>query len=506
MDFVGEQINLMLGSYLPNLLGGFVILIVGWLTATVLSNAVRSVLKRTTVDNRLTKWVLGEESQQKIEIEKWIALVVFYVIMLFVLVGFFETIRLNEVISPLNSLLDQIVTFIPRLIGAGVLLVIAWFVGTFLRLVITRVLRIMQLDTRVSAGLDDKNEQVLPVSRVIGDGVYWLVFLVFLPAILEALGLQGLLVPVQGLLDEVLSYIPNLFAAGLILAVGWFVARVLQRMVSSFLIALGIDRIGQNVGLNNVLGVKGLSRMIGYIVYVLVFIPILISALDTLALDAVTVPATNMLNELLAALPQIFAATLVLFVSYVVGRIGAGITAGFLARIGFNSVLRWIGLGREYGADDRSNPSDVVGYIVLTATLLFASVEAFELVGFHELAGLVNDFIRFAGQVLLGTAVFGAGLYISQFVATVIRRSGAEQSSILALAARISILVLAGAMSLRQMGIAQDIVNLAFGLMLGAVSVAVALAFGLGGKDVAARELEGILDSLRSKKSSHPQE
>ena len=117
------------------------------------------------------------------------------------------------------------------------------------------------------------------------------------------------------------------------------------------------------------------------------------------------------------------------------------------------------------------------------------------------LADLVAEFTVFAGQVILGLIVFSIGLYLANLAAKTVRASGTTQAGLLALAARISILVLAGAMSLRQMGLANEIINLAFGLLLGAIAVAVALAFGLGGREVAARELEEWLQSLRSKNS-----
>jgi hypothetical protein len=68
------------------------------------------------------------------------------------------------------------------------------------------------------------------------------------------------------------------------------------------------------------------------------------------------------------------------------------------------------------------------------------------------------------------------------------------------MAARVSILVLAGAMALGQMGVASDIINLAFGLLIGAIAVAVALAFGLGGREIAGRELDKWLDSVRTRR------
>jgi len=66
---------------------------------------------------------------------------------------------------------------------------------------------------------------------------------------------------------------------------------------------------------------------------------------------------------------------------------------------------------------------------------------------------------------------------------------GSPSSGVLAQAARVAILVFVGAMALQQMGVATDIVVLAFGLVLGAIAVAVALAFGLGGRDVAAEQI-----------------
>jgi len=135
------------------------------------------------------------------------------------------------------------------------------------------------------------------------------------------------------------------------------------------------------------------------------------------------------------------------------------------------------------------------------AIMLFAAIEASRLLGFVLLADLVTQFTAFAGQVILGLIIFAIGLYLANLAAKTVQASGAAQASLLALAARVSILVLAGAMALRQMGLANEIINLAFGLLLGAIAVAVALAFGLGGRELAAREVEGWLQSIKSERS-----
>ncbi|HEX3247474.1 MAG TPA: hypothetical protein VHX16_18860, partial [Chloroflexota bacterium] len=103
---------------------------------------------------------------------------------------------------------------------------------------------------------------------------------------------------------------------------------------------------------------------------------------------------------------------------------------------------------------------------------------------------LLAELIQLGGQILLGLIIFAVGLYLANLAEDVIRSSGTSNAELLSTAARVAILVMAGAMALRQMGLANEIVNLAFGLLLGAIAVAAAIAFGFGGRDLAARQLE----------------
>jgi hypothetical protein len=495
-----EQMAQLAGGYVPNLIAALAILVVGWLVALILSAIVRGVLRRTTLDDRLARWVMGEEAARGIEVERQIGRGVYYLIMLFVLIAFFQTLGLTIITEPLNRLLIQVFQYAPRLLGAGLLLLIAWIVASALKLVISRVLSAAKIDERLGSGAGLEEEKRVPLAQTIGNAVYWLVFLLFLPAVLGALELQGLLEPVQGMINQILGFLPNIFAAGLILAVGWLVARIVQQIVTNLLAAVGADRLSERVGLAPVLGEQKLSGLLGLVVYVLVLIPVLIAALNALALEAITQPASNMLNVILEALPAIFAATLVLVIAYVVGRVVAGLITSLLTGVGFNAILARLGLGKEPSEGERT-PSEIVGYLVLVAIMLFAAIEASRLLGFVLLADLVAQFTAFAGQVILGLIIFAIGLYLANLAARTVQASGAAQAGLLALAARVSIMVLAGAMALRQMGLANEIINLAFGLLLGAIAVALALAFGLGGREIAAREVEHWLQSIKSERS-----
>ena len=417
--------------------------------------------------------------------------------MLFVLVAFFQTLGLTLITQPLNQLLIQVFEYTPRLLGAGLLLLLAWILASVLRLVVSRALNAAKIDERFGGQVGLEDEERVPLTKTLADAVYWLVFLLFLPAILNALALEGLLEPVQGMIGKVLGFLPNIFAAALLLALGWFVARVVQRIVTNLLVAAGADRLSERVGLAPVLGKQRLSGLLGLVIYVLILIPVLTAVLDALALEAVTRPATNMLDTILGALPAIFGAALLVAVAYVVGRVMAGLIANLLAAAGFNGILARLGLGEEPAEGERT-PSEIVGYLVLVVIMLFASIEAFRMLGFGSAAELVTQFTGFAAQVILGLIILALGLYLANLAARTIQTSRATQARLLALAARAAILVLAGAMALRQMGLANEIVNLAFGSLLGAIAVAAALAFGLGGREIAAQELQNWLKSARS--------
>ncbi|RMF65008.1 MAG: hypothetical protein D6742_13670, partial [Cyanobacteria bacterium J069] len=259
------------------------------------------------------------------------------------------------------------------------------------------------------------------------------------------------------------------------------------------------------------------------IVYVLILIPTAIAALQALGIQAISDPAIAMLNDILTALPRIFTAALLLVVFYVIGRFIADLVTNLLTSFGFNHVFEWLGLpiqtapavtqppsppydatpGGEptvvqpTAALPRRTPSEIVGIIALVGIMLFAAVASAEVLQFQQLTAIVNGILAVAARVLVGVIVFGVGLYLANLAFNLIAGSGGRQARILAQAARIAIIALVSAMALQQMGIATDIVALAFGLLLGAIAVALAIAFGLGGRDVAAEQLREWIASFK---------
>jgi hypothetical protein len=236
---------------------------------------------------------------------------------------------------------------------------------------------------------------------------------------------------------------------------------------------------------------------------VLILIPTATASLDALAIPAVSGPATAMLDRILTALPQIFTASLILVAGFVVGRFTGQLVARLLAGIGFDGIFRWLGMPdladaavSAPGAPSRS-PSEVLGVVTLVGILLFASVAATNVLALPALTEVMQGLLKLFGQILSGLVVFAVGLYLANLAAQLVGSSGGPQALLLARTSRVAIVIFTGAMALQQIGVAPSIVNLAFGLLLGSVAVAAAVAFGLGGREVAAEQLRHWIRASR---------
>lgn len=530
-----DEIIRNLSLFVPQILGAIAILVIGIIIAYIAASVTKALLKRTNIDNKLAGWVTGRQGADDApQIEEWISGAVFWLIIIFTVVAVLNTLNLQGVSAPLNNFLSQITSFLPKLFGAAILLGVAWLLATIVKLVTTRALRVMRLDERLNQQVESPPSRPgEPPSRptnqfsladTIGNALYWFIFLLFLPAILDSLGLQGTLQPVQQLLNNILGILPNIFAAVLIGAVGWLVAQVVRRIVTNLLAASGADQIGARFGLSQTPGSQSLSWILGTIVYVSILIPTAIQALDALKISAISAPAIAMLNQIVNAIPKIFTAGVILIAAYVLGQFLSDLVTNILTSIGFNNVFQWLGLPTPRASrtttvtivperpEDSSagqgttlqpstnltrTPSEIIGIIVLIGVMLFATIAATNVLQIEALTAIISGIVVVSGQILAGLIIFAVGLYLANLAFNLITSSGSRQSRLLGQTARIAIIALVSAMALQQMGIASDIVNLAFGLLLGAIAVAIALAFGLGGRDIAATQVREWLSSFK---------
>jgi len=471
-----------LGKTLPSLVGSLAILLVGWFVALAIRAAIRRGLGVLRLNERLRA-----SAESSMDVEGGTAAAAYYLVLLVVLLAFFNTLDLALVSSPLEALVGRVFAFVPKLVAAAVLLLIAWVLAMIVRGIVTKALAATTFDEKLSAGAGMR-----PISDSAGHVLYWLIFLLFLPAILGTLQLEGLLQPVQDMVRQILAMLPNIFAAGIIGVVGWWVAKIVRELSVNLLATAGVDRLGDRVGLQ---GTLTLSGLIGLVFYILILVPALIAALQALQIEAISAPATRMLGQLMAAIPNIFAAAIILAVAFFLAQLVSTLASGLLGGMGFDVLPAKLGLGRAF--ETGATASVLAGRVIAFFIMLFATVEAANRLGFEQVSRLVSMFIKFGSDVLLGVAIIAVGFWLATLAYDAILRIHGDGARTVAGVARFALLGLILAMGLRAMGLADDIVNLAFGLTLGSVAVAVALSFGLGGREAAGRQMEYWLRRLR---------
>ena len=463
------------------ILAAVAILIIGWIIALIVAAGIKKGLEKLGTNQRLSA-ATGHRSN----VENIVSRVVFWLILVIAVIGALNVLNLTSVSGPFSNMVQQFLLFIPQLLAAVAVGFIGWIVANLVKVGLQKLLDRTQLDEKLSA-----EAGVSPISQNISDIVYWLILLLFLPIVLSILGLHGLLIPIQNMVNDVISFLPNLFIAAVIVFAGYILAKIIRGIVEGLLHSLNVQAQVEKIGMFKNANV---SQVIGSFVFAIVIITALIIAFEALGVAAISQPATAMLHEVMHAIPNIIAAGLILILAYVVSRFVAKLIADVLSGTGVDDIPAKLDVQRFLG---ETKVSCLVGYLIVFFTMLFAVSEAANRLGFDQISLLIAMFIQFGASILLGAVILVIGFWLANIVANVVQRGQYNSSRWLGNLVRVLIMGLVIAMGLRAMGIADSIVNLAFGLTLGAVAVAFALAFGLGGRQPAERLLTGLIDKCQ---------
>lgn len=458
------------------------ILLVGWIIALIIAAGVKRLLQKVGTNHKLSS-----VTDRTPNIENLVSKLVFWFVMILAVVGSLNVLNISGVSDPFSNMVGRVLAYIPNLFAAVAVGFIGWIVARLVRAGLTNVLSRTELDEKLSSEVG-----VNALSSNIAEIFYWLVLLLFLPIVLSILGLTGLLIPVQNMVNEAIAYLPNLFIAGVILFVGYILAKIVRGIVEGLGNSLGLQTQAEKVGLFKN---SNISKFLGSFVFAIIVITALIVAFEALGIQAISQPATAMLNEIMYAIPQIIAAGLILIVAYIVSRFVGRLVAELISGAGIDEIPMKLDLQRFLG---QTRISDLIGYLIVFFTMLFAISEAANRLGLEQVSVLIAMFIQFGASILLGAVILVIGFWLANLVANVVQRGEYNSSRWLANLVRILIMGLVIAMGLKAMGIADSIVNLAFGLTLGSVAVAFALAFGLGGRQPAERLLTDLLDKAKN--------
>ena len=492
-----DLLNYDYGSYfgsMSTILTALVVLIVGWIIALIIANLVKKGLMKTDLDNRLFAGPSGEVNPERKDEHRSATIIsrfIFWLIMAFSIITALNMINLSTIARPFSDMLSSLLSIIPDIILAIIIFAVAWVIASTLSFVIRKIGFRLPIATSLSkVGLEKDHQSATKAVDLIATLVFYFVLLLFLPAILSTLNLSGIAQPFQNMVSSILAFIPALFAAALVFVIGWVVAKIIRALLTNFLTSIGSEQLATKLGLKKLLEGTSLAQVIGTIVFVLIMIPVSISALEQLNVNGITVPAIGMLNNIMAMLPNIAIAIILIAVGIWVGRWVKQLIDQLLTRVGFNNLMRHLGLGNWANQQPHYTLSQIVGIIAEIVVVILFVGEALQVVNLYFLGAIVGAIIAYLPHVLVAILILGVALFFANLVEKMVLSLVSGKGRVaLANIAKYSIIVLAVFMALNQLGVADSIVNAAFFLTLGALALAFGLAFGLGGRDFASKYL-----------------
>ena len=431
---------------------------------------------------------LGVEIKDDYRVDRIVGRVTYYLIMLFVLVLFFDILGVSTVMGPFLVMAGEFTSAVPNFVKAGLILLVAWLLASLLRGIVVRLLANRQIGGLLGKlGVVESEEAQQEVVSTAGNLVYYLVLLVFLPGVLGALQLEGMQAPFEMALATVLTYLPQVMAAGLTILVGYIAAKVVRGITTHFLHSAGIDSLPGKVGMEQIFQATPLSRAIGAVLFVLILIPVAISALETLGVEAISGPAISMLTVVLNMIPSVAVAILLLAVGIAVARWVGRLTTTLLENSNAPRFLARWGLLR--GEKDESVVPAVLGNVVSGLIILLVLVEVMGIMHLTVLSALLRDMVAYLPNVVVAVVILAAGWAVALFADRSLRAVLAQSTYPVWLAsvARSAIVTVTAMMALEQLGVARAIVVNSFTILLGSMGLAAAIAVGLGAKDAVQR-------------------
>lgn len=389
----------------------------------------------------------------------------------------------------LTDLLSSILGGLGSIIAAALTLVVAFIVASIVKSLMLKLIDKTKL--RNFLAKVDTEDKPGGAREFIGKLAYLLVFLLFVPGIFSALGLGSVMAPINNILNTIWGYVPNLVAAVIVLVVGNLIAKMVRQLLVPVFDKLNINKLQEKAGIE-VKNADKLSNTLAYIVYVLILVPTVIMALNVLNISVISVPAVGMLNEVIGFIPNLVIGLVIIVIGCMIGKLAGQIVTKLIASAGLDAKLQGL-------MDEKAQKfvlSKVTGGVVYAVVVIFFVVEGLNVLKLDVLTNVGTFIIAYMPNVLAAVLILAAALIVGSMVEKALRKNGVGTY---ATVAKVAINVVGVFMILSQLGIASAIVNDAFILIVAAVAVAFAIAFGIGGKEFAAKTLKKLEEKKEDK-------
>jgi len=394
-----------------------------------------------------------------------------------------------------------------KVAAAIVILVVTWIIAKIVAWAFAKLTS--KIPVLQKAGNDGDS-----IGKSLGSVAALLVWLFGLIALLDLFELSSVLAPIQSLLDGVMGFLPNLIGAVFVFIVGALVAKVVRQLVETALGAVPFDKwlgsgsklsgqVDATVGVDTPAdpydapaapsgAAAQIVKVIGLVLYAIIMIVVAIASLQILGISSISRPAELMLAMILAAIPKLIAAAILLGIGVVIARFAADVLGQLIDGLGFDRALHSMDV-----LPQGQSATPAITKVIQIGIVLFFAVMAAQMLEFPQITAFIAEVLELGGRVVFGGAIIAAGVVIASVLAKIVPGSA---SQIL----KYATIVLFVAIGLSFMGLADSIINLGFGAVVVGGAAAAALAFGLGGRDAAARQLERLQAESGARSAAAP--
>jgi hypothetical protein len=334
----------------------------------------------------------------------------------------------------LDKLVSEEVLHMGMNLLLGILLFIGgWIVAKILSTVVFKMLCKTDLDNKLADKLGFKllleDRKTKPdqnaLERAVATTVFYLAMALVVVGVLDFAGLEQAAGPIQGFVDTVIQALPLVGKAILILVVAWVAGSILRKVVTKFLNVMKVDKqfaaLDKPDEINDAgesISVKPFSNTAGTVIFWLIMSLGIAGAFDALQIKAISEPLSNAINTLLALLPVIGIAAVIIVAGYVLGKIARSLVTRALQGLGFDGLVAKVRLDGLFG---NSSPSKVVGWVVMAFIVVQTTIAALDRVGLDTLSAPMTDMMRQFWSLLPAMLVSVVFIVIGVFVGRLLR-------------------------------------------------------------------------------------
>src|SRR5215216_2215500 len=200
-------------------------------------------------------------------------------------------------------------------------------------------------------------------------------------------------------------------------------------------------------------------------------------------------PLQNALSTFLSYIPQLIGALIILIVGYIVAKVLQAVVGRLLQGIGFDRWMERGGIKQFFDrAETNQTPASILGALVFWFVFIIAITMAADALGIPQVSVVLAQLIAYIPNIIAAILILILAALLANFISGIVR--GATGSDLLASIAQYAIIVYAVFAALTQLGVAVQLTANTFLIVLGAVALAAAIAFGIGGREVARDILE----------------